>query len=244
MIVSNPTKWYTILVFVAFLFYSLYELFIVLNSKSLSALKQEAKQTLFYIVGIATVAYSFIAYQFGVSQKETFATRSVRYLDWIITTPLITYSYYLIGRLNGVEVNLASLLVSNLLFVGLGVVSEYIYQKKSNHKKLELWFAVLSFVFFGIYLYNIYQLTRQLHEKQVNTRGLEYFFYIGWTLYGVVFIGEIAGYLEREFVINSYVSSTIPTFLMSPPGGMGYLFPRSTFTHQSEQLLHGSSASS
>jgi bacteriorhodopsin len=204
MQIYSNTKLLTIIVFFIFIVYTLYELYLILINKSDNQLKNEAKQTLLYIVSIATIAYSFIAYKFGTGKGENFETRSVRYLDWIITTPLITYSYYLVGRLNNVQVNFVNLLVTNLLFIGLGVVSEYLYQNKIKYKNLEIYFAILSFIFFGIFIYNIYVLTSKLKEKQVNTMGLEYFFYIGWTLYGVVFLGELLGYFKRDFVINSY----------------------------------------
>jgi bacteriorhodopsin len=188
-----------IIVFISFLFYSLYELYYILNTKEENELKQQAQQTLFYIVGIATFAYAYIAY----SNTETFSTRSIRYLDWIITTPLITYSYYLIGRINGVDVNFATLLVTNLLFIGFGIIAEYFYQTQGN-TNVDTWFGIFSFIFFGIFIYNIYLLTQKLKDNGVNTRGLEYFFYIGWTLYGVVFILETMNLISRDIVVTSY----------------------------------------
>lgn len=207
MQILNSTKYTTLIVFVAFFLYTLYEFMTVLAKRDTDQLKREARQTLLYIVGIATTAYAFIAYNFYTDRGETFATRSVRYLDWIITTPLITYSYYLIGRLNGVEVNLSNLLTTNLLFVGMGVIAEYFYQSKKQteySQRFEVWFSVLSFIFFGLFLFNIYSLTSKLHAKGVKTKGLEYFFYIGWSLYGVVFLAELLGKLQRDAVITSY----------------------------------------
>ena len=45
-----------------------------------------------------------------------------------------------------------------------------------------------------------------------------------------------------ELAINSNDNSTLPTFVRSPPGGIGYLLPHSTLAHQSEQASQGSSA--
>ena len=134
-----------------------------------------------YILGIASISYLVLGLFDNSCNCRTYKD-NIRYLDWLLTTPflaLIIYQY---------AVNINPDIQNDfqqwwfLVLPVIMVITGYI-AKISPDYKIKILFLVLSFLALLILLYLIYELS-----LRVDLRGLQYFFYIGWTLYGLVFL--------------------------------------------------------
>jgi len=136
-----------------------------------------------YILGIASISYLILGLYDNSCNCRSYKD-NIRYLDWLLTTPflaLIIYQYAV-----NIDPNIENdfNILWFILLPIIMVVAGYIAKISCDYKTKMLFF-VLSFLALIILLYLIYELS-----LRVDLRGLQYFFYIGWTLYGLVFLIE------------------------------------------------------
>ncbi len=104
-----------------------------------------------------------------------------RYIDWIITTPLLLYTFWLLARQRGYNRSFVSIGVAAALMSALGLLASTNY-----NKQYIILFLVVSWLLLVYILYEVYLINNFLISQNLNTI-LPYFFYILWPLYGLVF---------------------------------------------------------
>jgi hypothetical protein len=125
---------------------------------------------------------------------------AVRYVDWLITTPflaLIIYEYAL--GVDRQQDNIAGIDrdFRDWWFAGLPVVmvaAGYL-ALISEDNRAKIFFFILSWLALLTLFYLIFLLS-----QRVDLRGLQFFFYIGWSLYGLTFL--IPDYCTRATLYN------------------------------------------
>jgi bacteriorhodopsin len=103
-----------------------------------------------------------------------------RYLDWIITTPLLVFTYWKSAEVRGWRGSFRTLGLSAIFMSALGYFAD-----KGPWKN---YLVGLSFLFLSLILLEVYRISsylQTLNNPALNI--LPIFFYLGWTLYGLTF---------------------------------------------------------
>ena len=111
-----------------------------------------------------------------------------RYYDWILTTPtmLITLMAFLdkqhyIGIIDYIKKNkydITKVLIANMLMLGLGLMGELGY----INYQLAILLGFIPFLYYYNLIYNKYIKDKQ---QSLQKRGLYWFFFVIWSLYGI-----------------------------------------------------------
>ena len=141
------------------------------------------------LLGVATGAYlSMLPLQ--IAQEKL----NLRYLDWLITTPLLTsviYEYAVaVNPKVREEIPQSYLVIPPILMIVTGYLARI-----TCNPDLRNMYLLLSWIFLAFTLINIYRLS-----QLVDLKGAEWFFYILWPLYGVVFF--VNNIHERSYYYN------------------------------------------
>lgn len=140
---------------------------------------------------ILTVAIGQYTINFFI--KDIHKQQRWRYLDWIITTPMLLKTVHLLAVEKGWQGSFLPAFGFDILMILTGYLAEFgssgnrsgtLRNRKENPNKL---WIVISFVSFGVILYIVTQWFHYLEEQNVDTSNLSKFFYIGWTFYGLNF---------------------------------------------------------
>jgi bacteriorhodopsin len=142
------------------------------------------------ITFIAAVHYYYMRdYNLATNQSPTF----FRYVDWILTVPLMCVEFYLITRKAGAKIGLLWKLIAASLFMLItGYIGEAIYP---TEKQSWIW----GFISGVAYFYIVYLIWFGDVAKLANSAGpavakankaLAWFVLVGWAIYP---IGYIAG---------------------------------------------------
>lgn len=129
------------------------------------------------ILFIASLQYLFTS---NINNK--IKIQKLRYLDWFLTTPLLLLTFWSIAKRFGWNRSFINLLIPNMLMIISGYQAEF-----SNNKFLFYIISILSLLFI---FYEIRKITKFLYIVGFDTRGLQYFFYLGWSFYGLNFINK------------------------------------------------------
>lgn len=151
------------------------------------------------ILGTASASYLAISSDDSRTILQPYNS-TIRYIDWLITTPflaLIIYEYAISQeRRNGsssIERDFRDWWFAGLPIVM--VIAGYL-ALISEDLQVKIFFFILSWLALLTLFYLIYELSRR-----VNLRGLQYFFYLGWSIYGLAFL--IPDYCTRAAVYNT-----------------------------------------
>lgn len=121
-------------------------------------------QKKYYIISLVNLIASFMYYQ--LIQKSCI---DIRYIDWILTTPLLLYELSLIQNITDPIIQFI-IQVSNLSMFYFGWLGE-------KNKKKRFFYCLLGFIPLCIIFYLLY-----------NPTFYYYYFLILWTLYGMVYL--------------------------------------------------------
>jgi len=135
---------------------------------------------------------AFLSYAVIYNIKDVGRSQKWRYLDWILTTPLLLGTFYLLAVEKGYEKSILPAIFANTLMILFGYWAEYpetspIYGKYGNNEIKNIFFF-LSFISLAFVFYYVYEWDNHLKNNGIQTEFLPYFFYIGWTLYGIIFL--------------------------------------------------------
>ncbi len=152
------------------------------------------------ILGIAFTQYAmtFIIEQSNVLQKDaTEFAQQLRYVDWLITTPLLLYSYWKLAEIEGWSGDFVWLLFADLVMMIFGIAAEFFdFSKKT---KLILYsIGCLAYVYIFV---EVIRIMTFFNDKNQNTKAnLGYFFLLGWLIYPVGFFLPF----ESKFTLYSF----------------------------------------
>lgn len=134
------------------------------------------------ILGTATLQYIItLSY---IPNTETSRIQRWRYLDWLITTPLLLKTFHSLAEEKGYKYSFTPALIANIIMIYSGYHAEFLTTDENSKR---LWY-IIGFIALFIVLFYVNKWDTYLLEQNVDTEYLPYFFYFGWTLYGVNFI--------------------------------------------------------
>ncbi len=155
------------------------------------------------ILGIAFTQYAmtFIIEQSNVLQKDaTEFAQQLRYVDWLITTPLLLYSYWKLAEIEGWTGDFVWLLFADLAMMIFGIAAEFFdFSKKT---KL-IFFSIGCLAYVYIFIETIRIMTFFNNQGTQNSKdkaNLGYFFLLGWLMYPVGFFLPF----EYKFTLYSF----------------------------------------
>jgi len=121
-------------------------------------------QKKFYIISLVNGIASFMYYQLIRNPSI-----NIRYIDWVLTTPLLLYELSIIQEITDPFIQ-CIIQISNLFMFYFGWLGE-------KHKKKRLFYCLLGFIPLCIIFYLLYKPT-----------FFYYYFLILWSLYGIVYL--------------------------------------------------------
>lgn len=156
------------------------------------------------ILGIAFTQYAitFVMENSNVLEKDSqeFA-QQIRYIDWLVTTPLLLYSYWKLSNVDGYESDFLLLLLMDLVMIISGILSEIFV----NHKTWQYILYGIGMIAYGIIVWKIIEIMKYYKEntsieKAEEKYNLGFFFIFGWLIYPVgYFFNNNYKYLVYSF---------------------------------------------
>ncbi len=168
--------------------------------------KVRASQLVFLGIGFTQYALTFIVEVSNVlDTKYPDFAQKFRYMSWIITTPLILYTYFQLAEVNGYEGDFTILLFADLIMFLSIIASEAIFISGPIADILDF----ISIVAFGVIFWKIIEIRNFLKKiGKYKMARLGLFFLISWPLYlvGVLTNGTLK-YLIYTFAdfINKFL---------------------------------------
>lgn len=160
---------------------------------------QEIKKMEMWILGIASGQY-LITWRLPNKRLQRW-----RYLDWIVTTPLLLKTFHTLAEAKGFTGSFGIPVIANILMVVSGYISEFLVK---TEKEKQLWYLIglsaLAIVLFYVFKWNQY-----LINEGVDTRFLANFFYIGWILYGANFLVKSESNKQINYNILDFINKGV-----------------------------------
>lgn len=159
------------------------------------------------ITFIAAVHYYYMrGYNLETGESPTF----FRYVDWILTVPLMCVEFYLITKKAGAKIGLLwKLIAASLVMLVTGYLGETIYRDSSV-----LW-GVLSGIayFYIVYLVWFGEVAQLAQAAGPNvakaTKILAWFVFVGWAIYPLGYIlGTPGGLFGLQLVSDPAAASS------------------------------------
>ena len=141
------------------------------------------------ILGIAFTQYAitFVMENSNVLDKDSqeFA-QQIRYIDWLVTTPLQLYTYWKLSSVDGYQSDFYLLLIMDLVMIISGILSEIFV----NHKTWKYILYGIGMVAYGIIVWKIIEIMKYYKdnssiENAEEKSNLGYFFIFGWLIYPI-----------------------------------------------------------
>jgi len=154
---------------------------------------------------LGTAALQYIVTLSYIPNYETSRIQRWRYLDWLITTPLLLKTFHSLAEEKGYNKSFTPALIANIIMIYSGYHAEFL-SKDENSKRL---IYILGFISLFIVLFYVNEWNTYLLEQNVDTEYLPYFFYFGWTLYGVNFINPNEEFRQVGFNILDIINKAI-----------------------------------
>lgn len=145
------------------------------------------------ITFIAAVHYYYMRdYNLATGESPVF----FRYVDWLLTVPLMCVEFYLITRKAGAKLSLLwKLIAASVFMLVTGYIGEAIYPTETQSW---IWGFVSSIGYFYIVYLIWFGEVAQLAEKageavRKANRALAWFVLVGWAIYPIGYIAGTAG---------------------------------------------------
>ena len=155
------------------------------------------------ILGIAFTQYAmtFIIEQSNVLQKDaTEFAQQLRYVDWLITTPLLLYSYWKLAQIEGWNGDFIWLLFADLIMMIFGIIAEF-FNFSFKTKMILYSIGCLGYVYIFIEILRIMKFFNDQDTSISKSKAnLGYFFLIGWLIYPIGFFLPF----ESKFILYSF----------------------------------------
>ena len=167
------------------------------------------------ILGVAFTQYAltFVIENSNVLNKDaTEFAQQLRYIDWLITTPLLLYTYWKLAKVDGYQgADFVWLFFADMVMMIFGIFAEFFAPNKT-----------ISFVLFIIgslgYAYIFYEVTNIMeYFKTMNMtsrKNLGYFFLIGWFVYPIGFYLPFEG-KNILYSIGDFINKGLYSIVLS-----------------------------
>lgn len=143
---------------------------------------------------IAILAVASGQYVISFNMKPS-RIQSWRYLDWLITTPLLLRTFFLLAREKGFTGSFAPALTANIAMITLGYASEFPKRFNKNKSISDANFKAITYgistasmiiIFYYVNKWNKFLIDAGCQGSQT----LANYFYFGWSSYGLIFLAE------------------------------------------------------
>lgn len=118
--------------------------------------------------------------------------QSWRYVDWLITTPLLLKTFHLLAVEKGFQGSFTPALSANLVMIFCGYAAEHPSRVNKNTGISDANFKALNYGISSaallIIFYYVNKWNRFLQDAGVDTGRLPLFFYYGWSAYAATFL--------------------------------------------------------
>lgn len=152
------------------------------------------------ILAIAFTQYTmtFIIENSNVLDKDaTEFAQQLRYVDWLVTTPLLLFSYWKLANVEGWNGDFVWLLFADLAMMIFGILAEFFAPNKKISTILYS-LGCLAYVYIFIEIIRIMKFFND--NNQSNKGRLGYFFLIGWLVYPLGFFLPF----NAKFILYSF----------------------------------------
>lgn len=138
-------------------------------------------------------------------------TQKWRYVDWILTTPLLLGTFYLLAKEKGYQESFIPVFIANILMIIFGYLAEYPELTGINKW---VWYGLSTLMLVYI-LVTVYQWDTFLLNQGVDTKNLSYFFYFGWSLYGLNFLSPDEELRQVNFNILDFINKVLYSYALT-----------------------------
>lgn len=153
-------------------------------------------------IGIFAVATG--QYVLSLNIKDFRQLQRLRYLDWIITTPMLLRTLYLLAEEKGFAGSFLPALGFNILMIVSGYIADFSISKRNRTI-----FLLLGFVAFAGVLKYVYEWGTYLKSQGSEVDDLLKFFYFGWTVYGLNFMTPNENLRQTIFNISDLFNKAV-----------------------------------
>jgi sensory rhodopsin len=149
-------------------------------------------------VAFTQYAMTFIIENSNVLDKDaTEFAQQLRYVDWLITTPLLLYSFWKLAEIEGYTGDFIWLLFADLAMMIFGIVAEFF----NFSWKLKLFFYTLGCLGYVYIFIEVLRIMKFFNDNSMSEKAnLGYYFLIGWIIYPIGFFLPF----ESKFILYSF----------------------------------------
>lgn len=151
------------------------------------------------ILGIALTQYAltFIIENSNILTKDTeIFAQQLRYFDWLLTTPLLLYTYWKLAELEGYSGDFFILFIMDFVMIVSGIIAENFVKNRLYKYYI---FIIGSLAYLVIFIKILEIMSFFSDKNQYGKKQLGYFFLIGWLIYPLGFFFNE----EFKFVLYS-----------------------------------------
>jgi bacteriorhodopsin len=150
------------------------------------------------ILAIAFTQYglTFIIENSNVLNKDAnLFAQQLRYFDWLITTPLLLYTYWKLANIDGYKDDFFLLFAMDVVMIVSGMVAE-LFVKDTITKYI---FFIIGGIAYGVIFWKVLEIMNFYSDKhETKKQRLGFYFLIGWLVYPLAF------FLNDEFKFILY----------------------------------------
>lgn len=157
-------------------------------------------------LAILAIAFTQYALTFIIENYNTFKkdeakevnllAQQLRYFDWLITTPMLLYTYWKLAEVDGYQSEFFLLFIMDLIMIISGIVAE-IFVKDTLTK---YYIFAIGSIAYGIIIWKIVEIMNFFKEKgEEKKRNLGWYFILGWLCYPLAFFVND----EAKFIVYS-----------------------------------------
>jgi bacteriorhodopsin len=164
--------------------------FVLLIKNLVSSEKDKYEQIKNAELAIFAIAFSqygltFIIENSNVLEKDSqLFAQQLRYFDWLITTPLLLFTYWKLAEVEGYEGDFFILFAMDLVMIIAGMIAEIFI----TDKNIKLLLYLIGVVAYGIIFWKVLQIMNFFTDKGMKKeKNLGFFFLIFWNIYPLAF---------------------------------------------------------
>jgi bacteriorhodopsin len=157
-------------------------------------------------LAILAIAFTQYALTFIIENYNTFKkdeakevnllAQQLRYFDWLITTPMLLYTYWKLAEVDGYQSEFFLLFIMDLIMIVSGIIAE-IFVKDTLTK---YYIFAIGSIAYGIIIWKIVEIMNFFKEKgEEKKRNLGWYFILGWLCYPLAFFVND----EAKFIVYS-----------------------------------------
>ena len=153
------------------------------------------------ITGIAAVHYFYMKDYYAATGTNPTA---LRYIDWILTVPLMCVEFYLLTKPAGAKIGLLwKLIIASVWMLVAGYIGEAFSDGSTSHSVIWGVISTLGYVYilYTVWFGEVRNLSQNVNNKKITKgiRALAWFVLVGWAIYPIGYMCMPGGWLNIAF---------------------------------------------